>query len=61
MTKEPTPTSEDRARVRHQIEHAREAMEEILVRRETRLRLERERRERLRRLLRWLLPFRRAA
>jgi hypothetical protein len=61
MAKEPTPTPEDRARVRHQIEHARETMEEILVRAEARRRVERERRERRWRLLRRLLPFRRSA
>jgi hypothetical protein len=59
--KEPTPTPEDRERVRHQIEHAREYMEEILVRFEARKRVEGERRERRRRLLRRLHPFRRAA
>jgi hypothetical protein len=61
MSEEPTPTPEDRARVRYQIEHARETMEEILVRTEARLRVERERRENRRGLLRRLLPFRRAA
>ena len=55
------PTSEDYAKVRNDVEHARERMIETLARHEARRRVEAERRDRRRRLLRRLLRFRRAA
>jgi hypothetical protein len=50
-TKDPTPTDEDRERVRYAIEHPREIVEEHLVRHEARKRVRRERDERRRRRL----------
>ncbi|HMI98553.1 MAG TPA: hypothetical protein VK488_01835 [Gaiellaceae bacterium] len=59
--KEIEPTPEDRERVLNSIEHAHERLMETLVRFEARRRVEAERRERRRKLLRRLFPFRRAA
>jgi hypothetical protein len=47
----PTPTDEDRERVRYAIEHPGEIMEDLLVRFEARQRVRRERDERRRRRL----------
>ena len=59
--KEIEPTPEDWERVRDSIAHAHEHLMEGLVRDEARRRVEGERLERRRRLIRRLFPFRRAA
>lgn len=51
------PTPEDYERVRYRIEHAREHMMDVLALREARRRVERERLEQRRALVRRLLPF----
>jgi hypothetical protein len=61
VKKEIDPTPEDRERVRQSIANARKDLMEILVRHEAHRRVENERRERRRQLIRRLFPFRRAA
>jgi hypothetical protein len=59
--KEIEPTPEDWQRARESIGTAKDRLMEHLARSEARRRLESERRQRRRRFLRRLLPFRRAA
>jgi hypothetical protein len=61
MKKEIEPTPEDYETVRRRVEKSHEYMMEVLARGEARRRLEAERRERRRRLIRRLLPFRGSA
>jgi len=51
------PTPEDYERVRHQVEHSREYMMDLLARHEARRRVERERLAQRRPFLRRLIPF----
>jgi len=57
MKKRIEPTAEDWENVRRSLETPREHMMEILARHEAQRRVEAERRERRRRLLRRLIPF----
>jgi hypothetical protein len=57
MSKKIEPTAEDYERVQRSIENARDTMLERLARDEARRRVEAERRERRRRMLRRLIPF----
>ena len=59
--KEIEPTPDDWQRARESIDTAKDRLMEHLARSEARRRLESERRQRRRRFLRRLLPFRRAA